>query len=458
MISIVWHRLDLRVEDNPALLAADGGEVIPCFIFEDLGENFSLGAASKWWLHHSLSVLEAKYSSLGLQLLYREGDSLEELRDLIAVSAASAVYWNRRYEPWAMKRDEKVKAALKDDGVEVKSFNGSLLREPWEIQNKQGRPYQVYTPFSKAVMSEEMRSPKGGVSSVSAPKKKLSSLSLDDLGLLPTIAWDTHFTDVWTPGSAGAHQALESFSKKALSDYDEGRNIPSVHGTSRLSPHLHFGEISPLEVWKKIRPIQTDGTHTYLKEIVWREFAYHLLYHFPETPWQPLKEEFRDFPWEQDSKALLAWQKGETHCPIVDAGMRELWTTGWMHNRVRMIVGSFLVKHLLIPWQEGAQWFWDTLVDADLASNTLGWQWVAGCGADAAPYFRVFNPVLQGEKFDPQGDYVRHWIPELKDVPDKFVHKPWEYSLDYPKPIVDIKEGRQRALSAYEKFKQKKPK
>jgi deoxyribodipyrimidine photo-lyase len=397
------------------------------------------------------------------------------LRELIKTTGADAVYWNRRYEPAVIARDKDLKTGL---GVEAKSFNAALLFEPHTVQTKAGGPFQVFTPFWKHCLSLKVEEPvRLSLRTLPAPETWPRSLVLPELALLPKIAWDAGFTKVWEPGEAGAQKRLKQFIASAMEDYGEQRNRPDVDGTSALSPYLHFGDLGPRQVWAAVKASAkgsgifppSRGAQVFLSEVGWREFAHHLLFHFPHTPEAPLRTEFGAFPWRTDSKQLRAWQKGQTGYPIVDAGMRQLWMTGWMHNRVRMIVASFLVKHLRISWQAGADWFWDTLVDADLASNTLGWQWTAGCGADAAPYFRIFNPMLQGAKFDPDGAYVRRWVPELAKLPAEFIHCPWEAPLhalaaagvvlgrDYPQPIVDHGAARAAALDALKSLKQTSP-
>ena len=473
MASIHWFRQDLRLADNPALLAAMGrGEpIIPVFVWAPEEEGgWQPGAASRWWLHQSLAQLDASLRRLGSRLIIRRGPTLDTLRELLDQTGSTAVFWNRRYEPAAIERDTRVKAALQKDGRMVESFNGTLLFEPWAVQTQQGRPYQVFTPYWNACLkSPEPAPPDGAPSQLANPRLWPPTLQLGDLGLEPSIDWAEGLRTNWRPGEAGAIDCLNRFLNQAIGDYRDDRNRPDHLGTSRLSPHLHFGEVSVRQIWSSLRAQGNDKTSAALRvfatELGWREFAHHLLFHFPQTPEHPLRKEFADFPWQPDEGNLRAWQRGRTGYPIVDAGMRELWHAGWMHNRVRMIVASFLVKDLLIPWQEGAAWFWDTLVDADLSNNTLGWQWTAGCGADAAPYFRIFNPVTQGEKYDPQGDYVRHWIPELNRLPSEWVHKPWEaparllaeagihLGSTYPRPIVDHSEARSRALEALQRTK-----
>ncbi|MBC8000124.1 MAG: deoxyribodipyrimidine photo-lyase [Leptolyngbya sp.] len=473
---VVWFRQDLRVEDNPALVNAveRGGPVIPLFIWSPAEEgNWESGGATKWWLHHSLENLSETLKKLGSPLILREGDSLKALRKVIKETGAGAVFWNRRYEPSTIERDKNIKSSLKDDGIDVQSFNGSLLFEPWQIMNGKNEPYKVFTAFYKnATALITPPTPLDRLDKLPKPKEKIESLAVSDLKLMPKIKWYLGMTEEWTPGERGAKENLDNFIDGVVDDYIGDRNIPSVVGTSKISPYLHFGEISPRQVWYAVKAKDKtsagrDGKNTYLKEIVWREFAYHLIYHFPHTAEKPLRPEFEKFPWRDDKALLEAWQKGMTGYPLVDAGMRELWHTGWMHNRIRMVVASFLVKDLILPWQEGAKWFWDTLVDADLASNTLGWQWSAGCGADAAPYFRVFNPILQSEKFDPKGKYIRKWVPEIAKLEDKWIHKPWEapelllkaagveLGKTYPKPIVDHSFARNRALEAFKQIKSK---
>jgi len=476
--TLLWFRLDLRLSDNPALDAAidRGRPIVPVFVLDDADAgDWRPGGASRWWLHHSLAALDGELKDLGSILVLKRGTAESELDALIEETGADAVFWNRRYEPWAIARDKDLKERLKRQGLEVQSFNGSLLNEPWELQTGQGGPYKVFTPYWKAVRAKGgIAAPSKAPKSLPLPEKSVSSDTLDDWGLLPTKPdWAGGLRETWTPGAAGAAERLAAFLDSDVFDYKARRNTPADNGTSGLSPHLHFGEISPRQIWHAaIAKSEAEhgspmarGVETFLSEVVWREFSYNLLYHFPELPKDPLKAEFADFPWASNAEGLRAWQKGETGYPIVDAGMRELWSTGWMHNRVRMIVASFLIKDLLVPWQDGEAWFWDTLVDADLASNSASWQWVAGCGADAAPYFRIFNPVLQGEKFDPDGNYVRRWVPELGRLPNKDIHKPWEAKADvlddagvklgrdYPKPIVDHKRARDRALSAYQEIK-----
>jgi deoxyribodipyrimidine photo-lyase len=477
--ALVWLRRDLRLHDHPALCAAAAhGSVLPVYLHAPEEEApWKPGGASRWWLHHSLAALEADLAERGLPLIIRSGDSLESLRALIRETGATAVHWNRLYEPACIARDQRIKEALHADGLEVHSHNAALISEPWHITTDTGTPYRVYTPFSRRLL--------GGIETpeilpvpepLRAPDTLPRSEKLDALALLPRIRWDDGLAATWTPGEQGALNALDNFFDDAAGRYHSERDIPGIEGTSRLSPHLHFGELSPRQALVRARnalredhrPGAGPSIEHFIREVVWREFAYHLIYHYPHTATQPLNERFSDFPWRQPqdyAEDLQCFQRGQTGIPIIDAGMRQLWSSGWMHNRVRMIVGSFLTKNLLIPWQEGAAWFWDTLVDADLASNTLGWQWVAGCGADAAPYFRIFNPLLQAQKFDSDGAYVRRWVPELARLPATLLHAPWEAATEplrqagvslgknYPLPIADLKATRERALAAYERVK-----
>ncbi len=441
--SIVWFRRDLRLHDNPAFQAAykRNGAIIPVYIWDDVEER-ATGAASRWWLYHSLTSLQKDLQNFyNLSLTIYRGDALKILSQLTDVFCPQAIYWGRLYEPSTRRRDEKIKESLSEDCEDVRSFNSSLLFEPWMVLNNEGRPFQVFTPYwrkclaSGSIEKPTAAPPKENRKVVDSKKISVPAINLEDLKLRPKIPWDKNFYKFWNPGEAGAQKNWNTFLKDRKKNYSEGRDFPALASTSELSPHLHFGEISPRQLWWEMKP-SSAVQNVFLKEVGWREFAHQLLYHFPQTSNEPLREEFKKFPWREDSKGLRAWQRGETGFPIVDAGMRQLWQTGWMHNRVRMIVASFLVKDLLIDWRKGAEWFMDTLVDADLANNTLGWQWAGGCGADAAPYFRVFNPMLQGEKFDPNEDYIRRWVPDMK--------------LD---PIVDHKKARERALQAFAKMK-----
>ncbi len=452
--NIVWHYRDLRIHDNPALNAAASGKIIPLYIHSPQEEKkWKGGSASNWWLHHSLENLKKQYQEQGITLVIRSGNALDVLEEIFSEKPINCVYWNYRYEPNLGKRDKKIIAALNKQDVPVHQFEGNYLITPSQILNKTNKPYSVFTPFSRNLLeNSEWRTP------LSRPKMqgahKLKSETIQSLKLLPKKGWAEEFSDYWTPGREGAMSKLKSFTPK-VSKYTNNRDIPSICGTSHLSPHLHFGEISPHEIWKKL-DYKEKKSMPFLRQLIWREFGNYFLYHSPEAADESWKIKFEEFDWNPNKKNLRAWQKGLTGYPIVDAGMRELWQTGWMHNRVRMIVGSFLVKHLRIHWIEGAKWFWDTLVDADLANNTLGWQWIAGCGPDAAPYFRIFNPILQGKKFDPKGEYIRRFVPELADVSNQWIHSPWESPdkiSNYPSPIVDHSTAREEALASYQKIK-----
>ena len=457
-ISLMWFRQDLRLSDNPALIeAAKQGTVLPIYILDDENAgDYAMGAASRWWLHYSLQSLN---ESLGGTLSLYRGDPLEILEKIGEHHDIQGVYWNRCYEPWRIARDKHIKQKLAEKGVEVQSFNGSLLWEPWDIKKNDGTPYKVFTPFYRrgCLNAAAPREP------LPAPKtleyvKDAVSCDLTSLDLLPKIRWDKQLEPHWEVGETGAIDRLYTFFDEGLDDYKEGRNLPAKPYVSRLSPYLHFGNISSNQIWHAaIARGEGVNIDHFCTELGWREFSYSQLYHNPSLPRKNLQSKFDAFPWREDAEALKAWQHGQTGIPIVDAGMRELWQTGLMHNRVRMIVGSFLVKNLLLHWHHGERWFWDCLVDADLASNSAGWQWIAGCGADAAPYFRIFNPVTQGQKFDSQGEYTRHFVPELRELSDKYLFNPWEapdavlqgadvvLGENYPKPIVDLKASRNRA-------------
>ena len=465
---IVWFRQDLRLADNPALYAAAklGAPILPVFILDDdNAAEWRMGAASRWWLHQSLTSLN---DDLAGKLLLMRGDARSLLPGLARDVGACGVYWNRVYEPWRSKRDETIKDELLQSSLVVKSFNGSLLFDPPNTTKPDGTPYRVFTPFYR----------KGCLQNGIPPRRPLpipenillhetaEGCALDDLGLMPAIDWYGEIAETWTPGEDGAHARLRTFLSSAIEHYDDGRNRPDMNHVSRLSPHLRFGEISPNQAWYAVLGDRAmadlaPGADRFLSELGWREFSYNLLYFEPSLTSRNMQRKFDRFPWRVDNEALSQWQRGETGIPIVDAGMRELWRTGYMHNRPRMIVASFLVKNLMLHWHEGAAWFWDTLLDADLANNSASWQWVAGCGADAAPYFRIFNPVTQGRKFDPEGLYVRRYVPELAKLPNKYIHAPWEAPQEvlqaagvmlggnYPQPIVDLKKSRERALAAF---------
>jgi deoxyribodipyrimidine photo-lyase len=474
--AIVWFRRDLRLTDNPALSAAceHARHVIALYVHapEEDGE-WAPGGASRWWLHHSLARLDESLRLRGAQLTVRRGASLETLLAVARETGASHVYWNRLYDPARVALDTRIKAALREGGLHCESFNAALLHEPWEVRTGQGEPYRVFTPFWKACAArlDSLPRPLPAPEQVPASSVQAASLALDALELRPRIRWDAGLQETWRPGEAGALAQLESFAEGAIAAYGEGRNRPDLRETSRLSPYLHFGEIGPRQCLAAARnavadrPAAQGSADSFVRELGWREFAHHLLQHFPQTPIAPLDSRFDAFPWDPNDAWLDAWQRGRTGYPIVDAGMRELWHTGWMHNRVRMIAASLLTKNLRQPWLRGAQWFWDTLVDADLANNTLGWQWTAGCGADAAPFFRIFNPMLQTERFDPGRAYLRRWLPELARLPDRWIHCPWEAPAaalaeagvqlghTYPRPIIDFRASREAALAAYGSIK-----
>ena len=476
--TIVWFRNDLRLADNPALSAAvkRGAPLVLLYINEMGAENFrARGGASKVWLHHSLVCLAEDITALGGELALRSGDSAEILPALIAQTGADHICWTRRYGLAERTADAALKKTLTQAGVQVETFNGSLLTEPWTFKTGAGGHYRVFTPYWKQVQAnyacpDPLPAPTK-LKTVSTPCE-----SLDDWALLPKSPdWAAGFAGVWTPGENGARTRLSAFLDGPIGTYKEHRNRPDISkGTSGLSPHLHFGEISPVQIWRAAKarmdsdPGLETGGRTFLSEVAWREFSYVLLYHHPELATQNYNKAFEHMPWRDNADDYARWCKGQTGYPIVDAGMRQLWQTGWMHNRVRMIVASFLTKHLLLPWQLGEAWFWDTLVDADPAANAASWQWTAGSGADAAPYFRVFNPITQGSKFDASGAYVRQFCPELADLPTKYLHAPWDadpvtllaagvkLGETYPNCMVDHKAGRERALEAYAEVKAKR--
>lgn len=466
--AIVWLRRDLRLADNPALQMALARHTQVVLIYLHAPQeacSWADGAASRVWLHHALQALQADLHTLNTRLILRlcpEG-SLSALQQLVHETHASAVYWNRLYEPWAIARDTQIKQQLRQSGLSVESCNAAVLYEPWEIVKASGDPYQVFTPYWRAVNQRGLTlSLIERPHSIKPPATWPTSRKLAELELLPALSWGSQLSSQWEISEAAAHAQLQRFCQMTLAQYDTLRNRPDLDGCSRLSPYLHFGLLSPRQVCAAAYASapDTEGLRVFLSEIGWREFAYMLLYHSPHTPEQPLQSQFQHYPWRSDYSAWLqAWQRGQTGIPLVDAGMRQLWHSGWMHNRVRMVVASFLCKHAQIPWQQGSRWFWDTLVDADLASNTLGWQWTAGCGADAAPYFRVFNPVRQAQQFDPNGEYIARWVPELAKVPIKWRAQPWAMpsseaghcgfvlGLHYPRPILDLEQQRLAALA-----------
>lgn len=466
---LVWFRRDLRLADHAALnaAAATGLPVVPVFIGtpEEDGEA-AAGAAWRWWLHQSLVALERSLRARGTRLIVRSGPITQILLQVAEETGARRIFCNRVYEPAALMAESALESRLRAKGVSIESFNGSLLFEPGSIRTAAGGAFRVFTPFWRALWNERgaVRVPLRTPKRIPGPRGWPTSLQVADLGLEPGIDWAAGIRAVWTPGEEAAQKRLRRFTKEPVGQYGEERNHTDHDGTSRLSPHLHFGEISPVQIWHAVA--DRPSSEAYLRQLAWREFAYHLLVENPETIHEPFRTEFRNFPWRRNARRLRAWQRGQTGYPFVDAAMRQLWATGWMHNRARLVVASFLVKHLLIPWQQGAEWFLDTLVDADVANNTLGWQWVAGCGVDAAPFFRVFNPVLQGKKFDPEGAYVRRWVPELAGLPKEWIHQPWgapapvlaaagvRMGTTYPRPLVDHREARQAALEAFQEMKQ----
>jgi deoxyribodipyrimidine photo-lyase len=476
-VAIVWLRRDLRLADNAALYHAVRLKVpiIPVYLHAPESEApWQPGSAARYWLHRSLAALQEELRARSSRLILRRGEPETVLEQLVSECRAAHLYWNRLYEPSMLRLDARVQARLRHAGVSLRSFPGHLLNEPDTVMTRQGTPFKVFTPYWRE--SQRRRVPGSTLPAprqIAAPARWPASDKLEALALLPAINWHGGMDETWTPGCRGARSALRAFTRGPVQAYNRYRDYPAAGGVSRLSPHLHFGEISPGQVVTGI--IEGDrgrgllsmsrASEAFLRQLYWRDFAHYLLYHYPRTATQPMQEKFRRFPWRKNRRLYAAWCHGRTGYPIVDAGMRELWHTGWMHNRVRMITASFLVKDLMIHWRDGARWFWDTLVDADLANNTLGWQWTAGCGADAAPFFRVFNPVTQGEKFDPDGAYVRHWVPELAGLAKRFIHKPWQAPLqeleaaglrlerDYPAPVVDHAAARLAALEAYQRIK-----
>ncbi len=455
---IFWFRQDLRISDNPGLVeAAKAGKVLPVYIFDtDSHNNRKRGGASKWWLRQSLKALKES----GVPLLIQEGKPLDVLRKLQKTINAEGIYWNRTYTPYDIARDKEIKLSL----IGCRTFNASLLHEPWTVSNLKGDYYRVFTPFWKKCLTQDVREivPTPSVTYVQEYDASIKNLSLEEV--LPQPLWSRKLSPYWMPGEKNAQKVLQVFIHKKLMSYKEKRDVPALDHTSHLSPSLHFGEISPHQVLQATKDLSLPNPldlYAFHSELGWREFSASLLYHAPYVVMHPFQEKFKGLSWDRNSDMVPLWQKGQTGYPIIDAGMRELWETGYMHNRVRMIVASFLTKHCQVHWKTGEEHFWDSLVDADLASNVLNWQWVAGCGADAAPFFRIFNPVTQSKKFDPQGAYIRQWVSELKDLSPKQIHTPWTLSpleqealkcrigKDYPLPILDLDEGRKRALEAY---------
>lgn len=478
--TIVWFWDDLRLTDNPALyFASKKGSVIPIFI---LTKDLNIGSARKWWVYKSLKNLESELRVLGGKLLILSGnDALSVLENLIFKTKADAVYWNRRYEPVLSERDKVIEKKLLDKGLEVNIFNGTLLHDPEKLKTKDGKPYSIFTPFWKKFLEEvKVESPLQKPEKIVFAAEEINSLSVDDLGLRPEINWYSRMEQFWDVSEEGALKRLEAFITKSLDSYRENRDYPYIDGTSLMSPYLANGNISPRQIWhsvmnnciNKLSGLDESSekifkrAESFLRQIAWREFSYHILYHNPQIVFQNLRREFDDFPWRwEKDEHYQKWTKGLTGIPIIDAGMRQLWAIGWMHNRVRMVVASYLTKNLLIHWKIGAEWFWDTLVDGDLANNIQGWQWTAGCGADAAPFFRIFNPILQSKKFDPYGEYIKKWIPELKKLPVEYIHEPWKtpthllksiglkYGKDYPIVTISLEETSKEANKIYQEMK-----
>ncbi|MAW87486.1 MAG: deoxyribodipyrimidine photolyase [Phyllobacteriaceae bacterium] len=468
---LVLFRNDLRLAGNAALDAAarSGKPVVPVFVRETGGPRFRApGAAWLWWLHHSLVSLGSSLEKAGSRLSMRSGIQRDVVESLIEETGADMVLWNRRYDPGGMEADSEIKASLKERGLHAESFAGALLHEPWQLKTGSGGIYKVYSPFWRAfVAGFELQRPASAPRELRPYEGKVTSENLDDWGLLPVKPdWAGGLRETWKPGEDHAHRLLSDFLDGAIKGYRDERDRPDIESTSRLSPYLAHGEITPWQIFQAIEDrAQIDARakdiEHFRKEVGWREFSYHLLFHNPDLATRNFNSDFDAFPWGPMGDRLEKWQKGQTGYPIIDAGMRQLWQTGWMHNRVRMAAASFLIKHLRVHWRHGEQWFWDTLVDADPANNPASWQWVAGSGADAAPYFRIFNPILQGEKFDTQGDYVRRFVPELEAMPADRIHKPWQAGQDllekagvtlgetYPAPLVDHQQARDSALEAY---------
>jgi deoxyribodipyrimidine photo-lyase len=469
--ALVWLRQDLRLADNLALDAAVATKrpVALVYVLDDETPGpWRTGAASRWWLHRSLEALARDIERRKGRLILRRGRADTVVPRLVDEVGASAVFWNRCYEPFAVKRDEVIKRALQAAGVEATSFNGALLHEPWTVKTKSGEPFKVFTPFWRAALQQPVRELARAPNTLNAYLGAAASDALESWRLVPSKPnWAAKFEPHWTPGEAGARATFERFIDDKLRTYAAGRDQLGQDATSRLSPHLHWGEISPVQIKAAIDgaaardPSFHVDADKFMAELGWREFSYTLLFHWPTLPEQNWREDFDRFPWRTDDAALEAWRRGRTGYPVVDAAMRQLWATGYMHNRARMIAASFLIKHLLIDWRSGEDWFWDTLVDADLANNAASWQWVAGSGADAAPYFRIFNPVAQGQRFDADGAYVRRWLPELARLPDAYIHRPWQADAatlaaagvalgeDYPRPVIDHAIARARALAAF---------
>ncbi len=471
--TVVWLRRDFRLRDNPAIRYAidHSDQVILLYIHAPHEEQpWQPGAASNWWLHQSLCAFTEQVRKKKGDFIIRKGDSLKSLMETCTETGATTVCWNRLYEPSFIKRDRIIKNELSKVGIRPVDFPGALLREPGEVVKEGGEPYRVYTPFSKrhaSLAPPDLSLDEPDQLPLLNPIPK--SVRIEELELIDRIQWYSEFASDWQPGEIGAQHRLQSFSELAARSYGHDRDIPNLEGVSRLSPHLHFGEVSPRQVWLHIRsneshqhdPPDQSSFWPYLRQLIWRDFAHHLLHDHPNMSDLPLDPMYETFIWDDNLELFRKWQTGQTGIPLVDAGMRQLWQTGWMHNRVRMITASLLCKNGLVHWLKGARWFWDTLVDADLANNSMGWQWVAGCGPDAAPYFRIFSPKSQGQRFDPEGEYIRRWVPELNEVPTQYIHEPWTWpewkhspnQLNYLLPVIDLKQTRQRALDRYQQAK-----
>jgi deoxyribodipyrimidine photo-lyase len=463
--SICWFRNDLRLRDQTALkAAAQGADRLVClYIWDPKADgDWAPGPVQRAWLAASLEALRDALEEKGQKLILRSGATAKVLKEIAEAVGAQKIYVQHRIEPAAVELEAQVAKALKAAGIELVVTPGDLLFPPDEVQSKKGGKIKVFTPFWKACCALSQPA-KPTMTPQLPPPAKCASEKLSDLELIDDPQMAKTLRQHWPAGEAGAQKRWKWFLAGPIDHYEKGRDLPGEDGTSKISPWLHFGEISPRQMWHDIRSQGhlTKGAETYLRELGWREFSQHMLVHFPFTPDDPLRPEFAHFPWRRNQKWLELWKEGMTGYPLVDAGMRQLLETGWMHNRVRMNVASFLVKHLRLPWQWGERWFWERLVDADLGNNTMGWQWSAGCGADAAPYFRIFNPILQGLKFDPKGEYVRQWVPELADLPDEWIHRPWEapeevlraagvtLGKDYPRPVVEHEKARDEALEAF---------
>ncbi len=472
-LSLLWLRQDLRLADNPALVAAlaRSERVLPVFVLDQAAAgDWAPGGASRWWLHHSLASLGRAFAERGTTLILRRGDAADIIPALARETGADSVQCGLPHEPWLRRLDERVSTALQADGRTLVPHRVATLFDLDAIRSKTGTRYGIYGPFAKACHAlPEPDVPLPAPAHVPGPDMLPASDHLDDWNLLPTRPdWAGGLRDAWTPGEDGGHAHLRDFLSDRLDTYGASRNIPGdPRGTSMLSPHLHWGELSPTQVWHAARDAAatlqnpSGGFETFQNEVLWHDFSAYQLRHTPTLPEQPMRPAYSRMPWRDDEPGLRAWTRGQTGVPIVDAGMRQLWQMGWMHNRVRMITASFLVKHLLVAWQTGERWFWDTLVDADLATNAVSWQWIAGTGTDNQPFFRIFNPVTQATRFDPDGRYVRQYVPELARLPDRWLHCPWEaprtvldaagvqLGVHYPVPVVSLETGRDRALQAF---------